>query len=143
MTQPGTRRVRLFLDANVLISVAWKDNSKVARIWSIPGVELVTSNYVVAECRRNLLREEQQSRLAQFLAVVRILEFHRIPTLENPPPLAEKDQHVFAAAILARAAFLVTGDRKHFGQWYGSAVCGISVEPPGRFPEALNTELPS
>jgi len=137
MSDPRLRRVRLFLDAKVLISVAWKEGSKVARIWQISEVELVTSNFVVAECRRNLPREEQQSRLSHFLLAVRVLEFQRIPIIENPPPLAEKDQHVLAGAILARAEFLVTGDRKHFGGRYGSSICGIRIEPPGRFPLAL------
>jgi predicted nucleic acid-binding protein len=131
------RRVRLFLDANVLISAAWKDGSKVARIWHIPGAELTTSNYVLAECRRNLPREDQQDHLDQLLLPVRVLEFQQAPVLENSPSLPEKDRHVLAAAVLARADFLVTGDRKHFGAWYGSSVCGLGVEPPGRFPQVL------
>jgi len=60
-----------------------------------------------------------------------------MPQLESPPPLPDKDQHVLAAAVLARADFLVTGDRKHFGAWYGGSISGIRVEPPGRFPLAL------
>jgi predicted nucleic acid-binding protein len=51
--------------------------------------------------------------------------------------LPEKDQHVFAAALLSRADFLVTGDRKHFGEWYGSTLLGLRIEPPARFPEVL------
>jgi predicted nucleic acid-binding protein len=137
MSDPRVRRVRLFLDANVLISAAWKDGSKVARIWRIPDIELVTSNYVVAECKRNLPREEQQSRLSQFLLAVRVLEFKGTPVLENPPSLPVKDQPVLAAAVLSRADFLVTGDRQHFGVWYGATVRGIRVEPPGGFPQVL------
>jgi predicted nucleic acid-binding protein len=129
--------LRLFLDANVLVSAAWKDGSKVARIWQIPNVELITSNFVVAECRRNLPRAEQQLRLAGFLLAVRVLEFQKPPVLENSPALVEKDQHVLAAAVLSRADFLVTGDRKHFGAWYGTKVSGLRVEPPGRFPQIL------
>ncbi|MGA3264415.1 MAG: PIN domain-containing protein [Terracidiphilus sp.] len=137
MSHPHVRRVRLFLDANVLISAAWKDGSKVARIWRIPDIELVTSNYVVAECKRNLPRQEQQSRLSQFLLAVRVLEFQGTPVLENPPSLPVKDQPVLAVAVLSRADFLVTGDRQHFGVWYGAMVLGIRVEPPARFPQVL------
>jgi hypothetical protein len=68
---------------------------------------------------------------------VRVLEFKRIPVLENPPSLPVKDQHVMAAAVLARADYLVTGDRAHFGEWYGETVCGIRIEPPARFPLVL------
>jgi predicted nucleic acid-binding protein len=109
----------------------------VARIWRIPGVELVTSNYVINECKRNLPRPEQQDRLDHFLRSVRILEFQRAPVLEFPPPLPEKDQPVFAAALLSRADFLVTGDRKYFGELYGTTLMGLRVEPPARFPEVL------
>jgi predicted nucleic acid-binding protein len=130
-------RTRLFLDANELISVAWKDDSKVARLWHIPGVELVTSNFVVMECRRNLGLPRQHERLADFLSAVRILEFERAPSLQQLPDLPEKDRHVLAAAVLARADYLVTGDRKHFGFWFGTTVLGLRVEPPARFPDVL------
>jgi predicted nucleic acid-binding protein len=109
----------------------------VGRIWEIAGVELITSNFVVAECRRNLPGEEQQNRLDHFLTAVRVLNFQKTPQLEPPPPLPEKDQHVLAAAVLARADYLITGDMKHFGEWYGGSVCGIRIEPPGRFPLVL------
>jgi len=137
VSHSGKRRVRLFLDANVLFSAAWKEGSKVTRLWDIPDAELVTSNYVLAECRRNLPREEQHIRLDELLLAVRVLAFPKEPLLENPPDLPEKDQHVLAAAVLARADFLVTGDRNHFGEWYGSTIHGLRVEPPGRFPEVL------
>ncbi len=137
MSSTPTRRLRLFLDANVLVSAAWKDASKVTRIWEIPNAELVTSNFVLAECKRNLPRQEQQNRLEQLLLAVRVLNFPKAPALENPPDLPEKDQHVLAAAVLARADFLVTGDRNHFGAWFGSTVLGIRVEPPPRFPDVL------
>jgi len=140
MSNMRIQRFRLFLDANVLISAAWKDGSRVARIWRIARVELVTSNYVVDECKRNLPRQEQLIRLGEFLSTVRVLEFQRPPALENPPDLPEKDQHVLAAAVLARADFLVTGDNRHFGAWYGSEVLGIRVEPPHRFPQILEDD---
>lgn len=137
MTSPHARRIRLFLDANVLISAAWKDGSKVTRLWRIANVELVTSDYVLTECRRNLRFREQQDRLSRLLLTVRILEFSGAPALEPSPLLPEKDQHVLAAAILTRADFLVTGDRKHFGALFGATVFGLRIEPPARFPEVL------
>jgi predicted nucleic acid-binding protein len=137
MSRPPVRRARLFLDANVLVSAAWKADSKVARLWSLPDIELITSGYVVAECRRNLPGEEQQGRLDHFLRSVRILDVPGTPVLENPPALPAKDQPVLAAAVLARADYLVTGDRQHFGGWYGGSVLGVRVEPPGRFPGVL------
>lgn len=137
MSATPSRRTRLFLDANVLVSAAWKTESKVRRLRQIPGVELVTSNFVLEECQRNLPLTEQHRRLAQLLRNVRVLAFRSVPMLENSPPLAEKDKHVFAAAVLARASFLVTGDRTHFGEWYGTRILGIRIEPPASFPYVL------
>jgi uncharacterized protein len=130
-------RNRLFLDANVLVSAAWKDGSKVLRLWNLPRVELVTSNLIVEESRRNLPLDGQLERLAQMLLRVRALAFSRPPELENSPPLHQKDRHVLAAAVLARAQFLVTGDQKHFGPWFGRRIAGVRVKPPGSFPRVL------
>lgn len=129
--------VRLFLDANVLISVAWKEQSKVARLWSIPQADLVSSNFVYAECARNLKLPEQHRRLARYLEQVRVFDFPAEPALEQMPEMEAKDRHVLAAAVLTRSHFLVTGDRAHFGQWYGTSVLGVRVEPPSRFPLVL------
>src|ERR1035438_5897806 len=85
MTHVRLNRFRLSLDANVLVSAAWKEGSKVGRIWRIPNVELITSNYVVVECQRNLPLGEQQDRLTRFLQSVRVLEFQAAPQLENSP----------------------------------------------------------
>jgi len=136
MTSPA-RRARLFLDANVLVSAAWKSDSKVYRLWQIPGIELITSDLVVEECRRNLPLPRQLERLAELLHTMRVLVFREPPVLENAPPLPQKDQHVLAASVLARADYLVTGDRTHFGAWYGSSILGVRVEPPASFPGVL------
>jgi predicted nucleic acid-binding protein len=133
------RRTRLFLDANVLVSAAWKIDSKVLRLWQLPGTELVTSNFVIEECLQNLPLPEQQERLTSLLRAVRVLDFRQAPMLENAPPLPQKDQHVLAAAVLARADYLVTGDRTHFGAWYGSNILGVRVEPPASFPGVLQS----
>jgi predicted nucleic acid-binding protein len=134
------RRLRLFLDANVLISAAWKDSSKVARIWHIHGIQLITSEYVLNECHRNPPFSHQQQRLDRLLLSVRIVPFPAGAQIEDPPgDLPSKDQPVLAAAVFARADFLVTGDIRHFGKWYGSSVMGVRIEPPGSFPEILDT----
>jgi len=140
MTRNQERRFRLFLDANVLVSAAWKLGSRVLRLWQIQNVELVTSDYVVDESRRNLPAKDQQDRLTQLLEQVRVARFSRLPVLEHAPAdLPAKDQPVLAAAVLLRADFLVTGDLQHFGKWYGKDVFGIGIEPPRSFPEILNT----
>jgi predicted nucleic acid-binding protein len=138
MSEPHTQRLRLFLDANVLISAAWKDGSKVARIWHIQDVQLITSEYVLGECRRNLLLPHQRQRLERLMLAVRVFSTPDGAALKDvPPELPAKDLPVLVAAVLARADFLVTGDIRHFGKWYGTSVLGIRIEPPGSFPQIL------
>jgi len=62
---------RLFLDANVLFSAAYRDDAGVARLWSVEGVELVTFEYAVEEARRNLAERKQQDRLEELLRAVK------------------------------------------------------------------------
>ncbi len=123
-----------FLDANVLISAAWKPNAEVAAIWQLEGVRLITSIYVMAEVQRNLPQLSQIERLRGFMTSVETLQF---PTLaETMPEIPElallpvKDRHVLAAAIYSHADYLITGDKKHFSQWFGKTLHGVKIEPP-------------
>lgn len=45
---------RLFLDANILFSAAYRPDAGLRRLWEVPNVELVTSAYAGEEARRNL-----------------------------------------------------------------------------------------
>jgi uncharacterized protein len=141
------RTTRLFLDANVLISAARKEGSKVTQLWHLQNTELVTSEYILTECRRNLPGDDQQERLEQLLRSVRIMEMLDAADIENSSPifglLPEKDRPVLAGAVLAGADFLITGDKRHFGAWYGAAMLGVRVEPPGNITEILRQTPPA
>src|SRR5271166_6516403 len=97
-------RDRLFLDANVLFSAAYRPDAGVARLWTLKQVELITSTYAAAEARVNLPEDDQRERLAKLLDRVRIV------TGAAPVPadvwLPEKDQPILQAAIHARATHL-------------------------------------
>ncbi len=120
----------LFLDANVLVSAAWKADAEVTRIWQLDGVRLVTSITVMAEVQRNLPRIEQIERLRGLMTSVEVMVFQKL--VEPPEALAlpVKDRHVLASAVQAGAGYLITGDKKHFNQWFGKIVCGVRIEPP-------------
>src|SRR6266581_2193596 len=45
---------RLFLDANILFSAAFRARAPLRRLWNRPDVELITSAYAVAEAERHL-----------------------------------------------------------------------------------------
>ena len=113
-----------FLDANVLFSVAFDARGQVATALKISGVGLVTSPYAMEEARRNLSAHELPA-LKDFLEQVKLAH----DSFDLPPgvDLAAKDVPILASAIAADADFLVTGDAKHFGRFYGKTVCGVKI----------------
>jgi uncharacterized protein len=124
---------RLFLDANILFSAAYRERAGVARLWDLPHVELLSSVYAVEEARTNLPDAGQRKRLEMLL--------HRVELVPTPVPasippgmiLPEKDVPIFLAALGARATHLVTGDFRHFGPYFGKIVSGIRIMPPAKY----------
>jgi hypothetical protein len=49
---------RVFLDANVLYSAAYKDTSALRKLWELTEVALLTSYYAVDEAHRNLAMDK-------------------------------------------------------------------------------------
>lgn len=125
---------RLFLDANVLFSAAYREDSGLRRLWTLPAVELVTSAYAAEEARRNLDDAASRSRLAGLLADLERLPEARlpagIPELASLPP---KDRPILAAAVRANATHLITGDIRHFGPLFGGTVAGVLVQRPADY----------
>ena len=125
---------RVFLDANVLFSAAWRDSNGLLRLWSLTGVELVTSGYAAREAEINLPDEPRRQRLQQLLRRVTIL-----PHPAAPPPLPAgvhlpaKDVPILQAAICAGAAVLLTGDMLHFGPYLRKSLGGVLVLRPAEF----------
>lgn len=130
MTADAVPDTTLFLDANILISAAWKENSEIARIWQMEGGRLVTSNFVMNEVQRNLHQVAQIERLRVLMRSVRMLTFERLPDIGETIGLPDKDRPVLAGAIQSKADHLVTGDKRHFGPLYGRSVRGVRVTAP-------------
>jgi uncharacterized protein len=132
---------RVFLDAHILFSAAYRPDAGLRQLWKVPGIELVTSAYAVEEARRNLGLAEQRAALAAFLRSVDVLA----ATPGNPPvtvpiDLAEKDRPILAIAVAARATHLLTGDVRHFGRYYGQTVAGVRILPPAPYLRARRSE---
>jgi predicted nucleic acid-binding protein len=122
---------RLFLDANVLFSAAYRPAAGVARLWALERVDLLTSAYAAEEARLNLMEEDQRLRLTKLLQGVRI-----ITGLAPLPPrvsLPQKDEPILQAALQARATHLLTGDKQHFGKYFGRRLGGVLVLPPAEY----------
>lgn len=124
---------RVFLDANVLFSAAWMEDSGLARLWRLSGVSLLTSRYAVAEAERNLDTNVQRERLRVLVQGAKLIDAPDHAALPEGIELVAKDAPILLAAIEARATHLLTGDRTHFGALYGRKVSGVKIVPPAAY----------
>ncbi len=125
---------RVFLDANVLFSAAYCEQAGLLRLWSLDGVELITSDYAAQEATANLTDPAQHNRLMRLLKALAIIPHPRgMPPLPIGVHLPEKDAPILQAAMAAGATVLLTGDLTHFGRYFEKIVGGVRILPPGDF----------
>ena len=125
---------RLFVDANVLFSAAYRADAGVARLWDLASARLLTSGYAVSEARRNLAEPEQLERLAGLLERVEVTSGGGIgPDDRQGIELPEKDWPIIGGAMAAGATHLITGDVRHFGRYFGQRILGVLVMPPAQY----------
>lgn len=124
---------RVFLDANVLFSAAYRPDAGVRKLWELSGRTLLTSAYAAEEARRNLDRPEQTDALEQLLAAVVLVPEPDPDLAPASAGLPEKNRPILAAAIAARATHLVTGDLRHFRHLLGRRVAGVRVLRPAEY----------
>ena len=130
---------RLFLDANVLFSAAY-GSSGIERLWDLQragSCRLMVSCFVIEEARRNLRQPEQIRRLDDKLEAALVVP--ESPADRCPLDLPDKDRPVFSAAMAAGATHLITGDRRHFGAYYGTTVAGVRILRPGEYLRAMES----
>lgn len=121
---------RLFLDANVLFSAAYREDAGLQGLWDRPDTELDTSGYAFEEARRNLTSDEQRHRLTELAEDLELVPEAPPEVLPGEVDLPEKDRPILAAARQAGATHLVTGDRTHFGPYFGEEIVGVRVVRP-------------
>ena len=122
--------MRIFLDANVLVSAALFPSSPVAVVVGhvLESHTLILSTWTMAECREVFARKfpAQREALEAFFASI---EFERFETPASIDPSSypairdPKDLPVLASAILSDADILITGDRDL-----------LELEPPPKRP---------
>ena len=127
---------RVFLDANVLYAAAYREGSPLRRLWQLPGMELWTSGYAAAEALGNL-SEDHPERAEELRRLVSLLRMTTGEEGEAALPegvsIADKDRPILAAAIRAQARYLLTGDKAHFGPYFGQVVGGVCILTPAQF----------
>jgi predicted nucleic acid-binding protein len=129
--------MRLFLDANVLFSAAHNPDGRARALFTLQArgaCQLIASAHAIEEARRNIALKYPRllAELEQLLAEVFIVGEPSADRVlrAREVGLPADDAPILAAALSAQAAFLVTGDRSHFGPLYGKAVEGTVVVPP-------------
>ena len=128
---------RLFLDANVLFSAAYRPGAGLLRLWKLRNVVLCSSRYALGEARPNLSTESQHNRLAELSAPLELFESEG-GELPAGVSLPDKDAPILLAAVAARATHLVTGDLRHFGRLFGKKVLGITILAPADYLRRAN-----
>lgn len=134
---------RIFLDANVLFSAAYLENSGLGRLWHLEDAELLSSAYAVEEARLNLALDRPPAlarleRLTPKLALINPPADLKLPAGvhqlgASSVQLDSKDRPILLAAIHGKADFLLTGDGRHFGHLYGRRVEGVMVLRPAQY----------
>lgn len=124
----------LFLDANILFSAAYREHSGLLKLWQIKSAKLVSSVYAIEEARRNLDMPPQKERLDKLIVGLEdIYPFHVDIELPGNVTIREKDKPILMSAIVAKADFLITGDVRDFGKFYGKKISGVTVLPPSGY----------
>jgi predicted nucleic acid-binding protein len=135
--------MRVFLDANVLFSAARSDGA-IRRLLDLllrDGHECWADGYVVEEARRNLAAKAAD-RLSVFEGILRRIRVADVQPAPQADPageinLPDKDRPVLAAAARVGCTALVTGDRTHFGAFFGKALGGVEIHSPRSLAETL------
>ena len=127
---------RVFLDANILFSAAYRSGSPLRQLWALTDVELLSSPFAVQEAQTNLsrARPSQLPDLSVLLSATTLIA--------DPPPgtilpggvqLPQKDAPILLSAIAGKSTHLLTGDVKHFGPYFGSSIVGVLILRPGDY----------
>jgi predicted nucleic acid-binding protein len=121
---------RVFLDANVLVSAAWRADGGLLALWELADTSLITSAYAIAEADRNIHQPDRRTRLYRLVQQLEIVDEPHARRLPASVVLPTKDVPILLAAIEAKANFLVTGDKEHFGRYFGQRIKGVAVLRP-------------
>jgi len=127
--------MRIFLDANILYSAAKSDGAVRSLVTLLLAAkhDCWVDGYVAEEARRNI-RAKAPDSLAELDRQIAQLRLSTSAPEAAPAQafggLAEKDRPVLAAAAALGCEMLLTGDRSHFGPFYGRSLGGVAIHSP-------------
>src|SRR5258708_25558623 len=94
---------RIFLDANVLFSAAYRADAGLLAFWKLRDVALYSSRYAIEEANLNLEEDVQRRRLARLTAVLHVFGA-RERELSPGLPVPQNDAAILLASVRAPAA---------------------------------------
>jgi len=119
--------MRVFLDANILFSASFSNSLLAVFLDNLKDrAELISSGYATVEAERNL-QAKMPKCLSAFKELEKSLKIISLQIFDLEVPLALKDQPILCGAIVAKADFLLTGDKKDFGHLFGKRVRGVKI----------------
>lgn len=127
---------RPFLDANVLFSAAYLPGSGLAALWTLTNTELLSSPLAIQEAHVNLarIRPARLPDLASRIAAIRIVSDPPAgAALPSGIVLPPNDGTLFLAALSAGATHFLTGDKRHFGPYFGQTIGGVLILRPAAY----------
>ena len=135
--------IRVFLDANVYFAGCASPSGASALILQLARrglIRIVASRLVLREADRNLRRKSHRSHAEAFHRLLKATEMTILPAPDEQAlaryeaHIHPKDVPVLAAAVEAKADYLVTLDRKHFlTEAVRSHARGIQILTSGDF----------
>lgn len=145
------KRLRVFLDSNVILSGLFSDKGSPRIILdflslNLPMLSVLTGQYNIMEIERNLKKKmpEVLSLYKEYLPKLN-LEIIPLPSLEKIKSLSghtsEKDIPVLASAIIGNSDFLVTGDKKDFEKLRSKRKYQFKIVSPTEFIEVILPEI--
>jgi predicted nucleic acid-binding protein len=123
---------RLFLDAKVLFSAAYRPNTGLHEFWKLKNVTLCSSYYALEEARLNVADEIQRHSLSRLARSIQLYEA-ALRELPDGISLPDKDVPILLVAFQARATHLITGDVRHFGRYFGRKIEGLLIVSPAEY----------
>lgn len=124
----------IFLDANILFSSSKAGEFQDFFLWLSHHEKLVTSGYALQEAENALTRKRPEW-IAGFKTVKKMVTIVPEAVIQDfPLPLRSKDIPIFSSAVSCGADYLVTGDRRDFGDLFGCQYqATMIVNPPELF----------
>jgi putative PIN family toxin of toxin-antitoxin system len=145
------KEVRVFLDSNVILSGLISDIGPPRIILdlitlNLPVLHALTGRYNIMEIERNLKKKLPAALplYKKYLPMLN-LEIIPMPSMTMIRSLAgqtsEKDIPVLASAMLGKADFLVTGDKKDFSGGRLRGEHSFKITSPSEFLEVILPEM--